>query len=136
MSQKLVDLTRSSSPTASDPRAARTDTLLKSAIETAQPARLRDTLQSLCGSLPDAAKVTAALLLITEEEYKKKIKRTAEGNSSSNIDSGADDADYDDSDDGEENGTDDKDEEESKPNSVASANTSKHVRPRYAVCEN
>ena len=73
MSKTAPDETSTSLPTGQDPKAMETDAILKTAIEAAQPARLRATLKDLCKALPDAHKITAALLLATQQKYKRKI---------------------------------------------------------------
>ena len=60
------------SPT--DPKASQTDANLRLATENVQPLRLRRTLQELRQTVPDPHKVTAALLLATQQKYIEKIK--------------------------------------------------------------
>ena len=128
MSNAVVDLTQSSPPPMAGPRAAHTDSVLMSAIDNAQPTRLRQTLQELCKTVPDAAKVTAALLLITEKRYKRKREESEDGD-----DNGSSEDDGEDEDD--ESGTDEV-EEEANEDSDSSAAQHKHARSRYAMCEN
>jgi hypothetical protein len=73
MSNNIVKEALVSSPTISESKASRTDALLKAAIDTAQPARLRSSLREMCKSRPDARKVTAALLLATQQQYRRRI---------------------------------------------------------------
>ena len=60
------------SPT--DPKASQIDANLKHATENVQPIRLRRTLQELRQTRPDPHKVTAALLLATQQKYIEKIR--------------------------------------------------------------
>ncbi len=57
-----------------EPKASQIDSHLRVAIDNAQPIRLRRTLQELCQTLPNAHKVTAALLLATQKRYIEKIE--------------------------------------------------------------
>ena len=76
MSNSLLDESAPSSPNGAKSKVSQTDALLKTAIETAQPARLRNSLRDLCKTLPDARRVTAALLLATQQKYKRKIEKS------------------------------------------------------------
>ena len=73
MSNNITKEALVSSPTVSKSKALRTDALLKTAIDIAQPARLRNSLREMCRTPPDARKVTAALLLATQQQYGKRI---------------------------------------------------------------
>lgn len=58
-------------PPTVEPKASQTEALLREAINTAKPPRLRLLLQDLCNRPPDPRTVTAALLIITGERFKK-----------------------------------------------------------------
>ncbi|KAL2043354.1 hypothetical protein N7G274_003660 [Stereocaulon virgatum] len=73
MSNNIIKEALVSSPTISESKTSRTDALLKAAIDTAQPARLRNCLRELRKTPPDARKVTAALLLATQQQYRRSI---------------------------------------------------------------
>ena len=90
------------SPT--DPKASRIDANLRHATENVHPIRLRRTLQELRQTLPDPHKVTAALLLATQQKYIEKIKASkgVQGEEEEE-----DDEDEDDEDDSESDGASD-----------------------------
>ena len=73
MSRPNIDPAHSSLASPTDPKASQIDANLRLATENAQPMRLRRILQELCQTLPDAHKVTGALLLATQQKYKEKI---------------------------------------------------------------
>lgn len=73
MSKTITKEALVSSPTVSESKALRTDALLKTAIDIPQPARLRNSLREMCRTPPDGRKVTAALLLATQQQYGKRI---------------------------------------------------------------
>ena len=76
MSNSPLDESALTLPNGAESKVSQTDALLKTAIETAQPARLRNSLRDLCKTLPDARRVTAALLLATQQKYKRKIEKS------------------------------------------------------------
>ena len=76
MSNSHLDQSALSSPNGAESKVSQTDALLKTAIETAQPAHLRNSLPNPCKTLPDARRVTAALLLATQQKYKRKIEKS------------------------------------------------------------
>ena len=98
MSTPNVDPTHWNPAFATGPKALQMDAHLRLAIESAQPTRLRRTLQELCQTLPNAHKVTAALLLATQQRYIEKIEASK-------------DTQYDEKEE-EEDGEDDEDESE------------------------
>lgn len=105
--------------------------VLQSAIDSAQPTRLRATLQALCNSSADVASLVSSLLLVPENEVKKSRHRKA---SSEDSDEDEDEEDSDKSSNGSE-----EEEEENGDNledTEATSNTLKRLRPRYAMCEN
>ena len=66
--------THSGLASSTDPKASQIDANLKLATENAQPISLRQLLQELRHTQPDAHKVTGALLLATQQKYTEKIK--------------------------------------------------------------
>lgn len=74
MSKPNINPTPWSLVSPTDPKASQTDANLRLATENAQPIHLRRTLQELRQTLPDPHKVTAALLLATQQKYIEKIK--------------------------------------------------------------
>ena len=58
-------------PPTVEPKAPQTEALLREAINTAKPPRLRLLLQDLYNRPPDPRTVTAALLIIAGEKFKK-----------------------------------------------------------------
>ena len=74
MSSPKVDPAHRSFASPTDPKASQIDANLRLATENVQPIRLRRTLQELRQTLPDPHKVTAALLLATQQKYLEKIK--------------------------------------------------------------
>ena len=117
MSNSPLDESALSSPNGAESKISQTDALLKTAIETAQPARLRNSLRDLCRTLPDARRVTAALLLATQQKYKRKIEKSKATNNENDdsqdadedeeegeSESGADEEEYDTSDEEEDSG--------------------------------
>lgn len=90
MSNSSLDESAPSSRNGTGLKVSQTDALLKTAIETAQPARLRNSPRDLCKTLPDARRVTATLLLATQQKYKKKIDKSKatndEGDDSQDVD--------------------------------------------------
>ena len=74
MSNPNIDPAHWSFASRRDPKASKIDANLRLATENVQPIRLRRTLQELRQTLPDPHKVTAALLLATQQKYIEKIK--------------------------------------------------------------
>lgn len=74
MSSQKTDPAHRSFASPNDLKVSQIDANLRLATENVQPIRLRRTLQELCQTLPDPHKVTAALLLATQQKYIEKIK--------------------------------------------------------------
>ena len=74
MSKPKVNPAPWSLATPTDQKASQIDANLRLAFENVQPIRLRRTLQELRQTLPDPHKVTAALLLATQQKYIERIK--------------------------------------------------------------
>ena len=74
MSTRKINPTHSDLASSTDPKASQIDANLMLATENAQPIRLRQLLQELRHTQPDAHKVTGALLLATQQKYTEKIK--------------------------------------------------------------
>jgi len=131
MSEPIIDLTESSPPPVEQGRIPTAKALLQSAIDTAQPARLRETLQAICNSSADAAHIASILLLVPENQAMKMGHRKASEESS--------DEDEDDSEEtSDENSDESEDEDEAKNGTedIEAASTNlKRLRPRYAICE-
>ena len=83
------------SPT--DPKASQIDAKLRLATENVQPISLRRTLQELRQTLPDPHKVTAALLLATQQKYIEKINARKYAQSEDEEENDEDEDDKDDS---------------------------------------
>ena len=74
MSTPEINPRHSGLASSTDPNASQIDANLRLATENAQPIRLRQLLQELSHTQPDAHKVTGALLLATQQKYTEKIK--------------------------------------------------------------
>lgn len=74
MSNPNVDPAHWSFASPTDQKSSQIDANLRLATENVQPIRLRRALQELRQTLPDPRKVTAALLLATQQKYIEKIK--------------------------------------------------------------
>ena len=128
MSEAIIDLTESSPPPVEQARVPSVQALLQSAIDSAQPARLRETLQVLCNSSADIARIASSLLLVPEKDIKREIRRETS--------SEADDSEEEDGD-GDSDDSEDEDESENDTEEIASiSNDLKRLRPRFAMCEN
>ena len=128
MSIAIVDLTESSPPPFEQARMPSPQALLFSAIDSAQPARLRETLRALCISSTDTARMASGLLIVEEG----KVKHNAPRGEGSEEEDDEDDSD-DDSDDEEEEQEDG--DESGEDEIVATTKHSKRSRPRYATCK-
>lgn len=133
MSKPVVDLTESSPPPIEQARTPSAKALLQSAIDTAQPARLRETLQAICNSSADAAHIASILLLVPENQVKKLSHRRAKSDEGS-------DKEEDDSEENSDENSDDSEDEDDAENGTevteAASTKLKRLRPRYAICEN
>ena len=74
MSTRKINPAHSDLTSSTDPKASQIDANLRLATENAQPIRLRQLLQELRHTQPDAHKVTGALLLATQQKYTETIK--------------------------------------------------------------
>lgn len=146
MPPTIIDLTQASSPAPIAPEIIPVAVLLKQAIADAQPIRLRSTLVAICDTSPEAARIAASLLLVSEE----KIRYLSAEESSEEEEQEEEDEDEDE---GEEdvgrrsdgndeasshNETDKRAKENSRSNHAMglAANDLKRMRTRYAMCEN
>ena len=129
MNESIIDLTESSPPAVEQARTPSAKAVLQSAIDAAQPARLRATLIALCNSSADAANLVSKFLLIPEHEVKRPKRRRP---------SSEDSDDSDDKEDGSDESSNDSEEEDenSTEDAEATATSLERLRPRYAMCEN
>jgi hypothetical protein len=133
MSEPIIDLTESSPPPVEQARTPSAKALLQSAIDTAQPARLRETLQAICNSSADAAHIASILLLVPENQVKKSNHRKARS------DEGSNEEEDDSEETSDENSDESEDEDEAKNGTEyteAASTNLKRLRPKYAICEN
>ena len=129
MSESVIDLTESSPPLVEQARTPSAKAVLQSAIDTAQPARLRGTLLALCNASAEAASLVSKLLLIPESEVKRSNHRKL---------SDQDSDDDDEEEDGNDESSNDSEEEDENDaeGAEATATSLKRLRSRFAMCEN
>ena len=151
MSPTIVDLTVSTPAVTGFTEEPREEEVLKSAIQLAQPERLRATLREICNSSPEAFRIARDLLLVPEEQVKHKTidrrnrvdeddEDEDEEDSSESSDS-EDDSNISDDANGEEKAEDEGDDnKEHRPRVVSVAvvqtNGVKRLRSKFATCLN
>ena len=127
MTRSVVDLTESSPPPIEQARTPSAKAVLQSAIETAQPARLRATLIALCNASTDTANLASRVLLVPENGSKK-----SRHHSMNNEESGDDG-----NEESNESSNDSEGEDENDSESAERTGADlKRLRTRYAMCEN
>ncbi len=137
MSEPIIDLTDSSPPPIEQARTPTAKALLQSAIDSAEPARLRETLLALCNSSAEAACIVSSFLLVPEDLVQRRRHRKAKSEEDSDKDE--DDSEEDSEEDSDENSSDSEDEGEAENGAQrtgATPNSLKRLRLRYAKCEN
>lgn len=140
MPPTIIDLTEASSPAPAEPAIVPVEVLLKQAIVTAQPSRLRSTLLAVCDNAPEAARIAGSLLLVPEEKVRY---LSAEESSEEEEEDEEEDEDV--------SGRSDRSDERSPHDEMdkrrkkatgsdhamgLATNDLKRMRSRYAMCEN
>ena len=129
MSEPIIDLTESSPPPVEQARVPSAKAILQSAIDTAQPTRLRATLQAICNSSADAALIASGLLLVPQTKVSKPKRQEAS-------DEDDDNQDEEDSDQSSNDSEDEDETEQGLEDTKATSNNLKRLHPRYAMCQN
>lgn len=147
MPSTVVDLTATSPSPAPGAESTPLKAILHSAINRAQPSRLRVILQQICDNNVNAAQMAEELLLASEEEATRKMvdrknksadyDETDEEEDDDEEESEESDKDEDDSeDDGEDNDGSDVKANKTKGLFAPPAPNVKRLRSRYATCAN
>lgn len=139
MSPTIVDLTASDPAATAEPPDE--EELLRTAIQIAQPDRLRATLQGICNCSPEAFRIARSLLLVPEEEVKHKTIdwRNRIGDSEDeDEDDGSESSDNEDDSENsdDESGEEEEEEEEDDGFPVFQIKGVKRLRSKFATCIN